>query len=312
MHERPKSDCALLLTCDARYLPYVLHLIWQVQTYCPNRQFDILLGSEVALDLPAWASDVRRIVAPAGLLPDDLPTRRLPRSTYLKLALPKLLLGQYRRILYLDADFFMESGDLDRLLRLDIGDHPVAAVRDTMNFVFPTFHAEEFKALNLPPVRYLNSGLLLMDVDAYDRDRIYDRCIAAYRETPQAVTLHDQSLLNLALYGTFAELSAAWNWQCNMSSPFVPRQFKVRLRHFIGGHKPWNDPAGHHDVRFRESYAMFFRTLLPGAPPLVPVERPDQLISLKRLVSDLIVQGKRQKVLVWNLSRFKDEWQVRL
>ncbi len=307
-------DCAILLSCDSRYLPYVLHLARQLLVHCPKRQFDILIGSEEALDPPDWAlrEGLRFVQAPAGMMPDDLPLKRLPRATYLKLAFPALLAGQYRRMLCLDADVFMEGGDIDRLLRLPMGDHAVAASRDTLQFLEPGFHAQEYRALGWPAAPYLNGGVLLIDCAAWQRTGLYDRCLAVARETPEAMHLHDQSMLNVALRGRFAELSPAWNWQWNQSMPFVPRAFPVRFRHFLGNKKPWADRQEAYDTRFRDSYAAFFRDFLPEMADTLPPPPEPRLIALDLLVRDLIRHGKRRKIFAHGLGRFRDEWHLRL
>ena len=217
----PARSTAVVLACDPKFLPFSLFLARQILHHCPDRRFDLLLVSETALDMPDWAVGIQNVViAQTGWI-DALPIRRLTRATYLRLVLPDLLGDQYRRILYLDSDIFFEGGDLNRLLDLPLGDHAVGAVADIDLFYDPAFHAPEFKALNQPAMRYFNAGVMLMDSDAWRRDRIFQRCIDFAKVQPKACILHDQSLLNGVIQGRFAELAPAWNWQSAEHLPFA-------------------------------------------------------------------------------------------
>ena len=53
--------------------------------------------------------------------------------------------------------------------------------------------------------------MLLIDPAAYREQRILERCFEVGRAHPEALTAHDQSLLNLVLRGGWAELSPIWS-----------------------------------------------------------------------------------------------------
>ncbi len=308
------AKVAIVLTCDAGYLPFALHLARQLLYHCPNRGFDLLIASESALNLPGWATDggIRNVVIPDATWIDALPIRQLSRAAYLRLCLPEVLGDTYRRILYLDSDMYFEGGDLDRLLDLPLGDHPLGAVTDIDQFYDPAFHAREFKALRLPALRYFNAGVLLMDSAACRRDSLLQRCTDFARDEVKACVLHDQSLLNGVLQGRFAELAPGWNWQSAAHLPFATLAYPVRFRHFVGRVKPWNDPGGVFDPRYRESYTGFFRNLMPDEQARVSPGPNPALIELDHLVRRLISHARRRKVITAGLARFADEWEVKL
>lgn len=308
------SDAALVLTCDESYLPFALHLAWQVACRCPTRQFDILIASEQPLNLPDWAATqhIRNLALGHLAWIDNLPMQRLGRASYLRLEMPGRLAGTYRRLLYLDSDIFLESGDLDRLMRIAMGSHAIAAVRDINWIVDPTYHAQEFLAQGLGPLPYFNAGVLVIDTAAFVQTDLLGRGSRLAMKNPAIMRVQDQSLLNVAVAGRFAELSPVWNWMNNIGLPFATRNLPIRLRHFIGQHKPWRDPHGLHDRRYHDSYADFFRTLLPEAATNLTPRPAPRLNSLEDAVRMVIAQARRQKRMSAVVGRFSDEWDVKI
>ena len=308
------TDAAVILTCDEKYLPYALHLAWQTANRCPARQFDILICSETALDLPDLAVQrgIRAVTVARAAWIDDLPTARLGRATYLRLAMPEQMRDRYRRLLYLDCDVFLESGDLDRLIRIPMGDCALAAVRDINWVNDPAYHAQEFRAQGLGPLPYFNAGVMVIDTAAFVAGDLRAQGVALAKHNPDIMRIQDQSLLNAVVKGRFAELAPGWNWMANAGLPFALHNVPIRFRHFIGPVKPWSDPQGRYDRRFHDSYADFFRCLLPDdAPPLAP-RPPSGLTGLDAAVRLVIAQARKTKRLEAVLRRFTDEWEVKL
>lgn len=308
-----ETDCALVLCCDAAYLPYSLHLAHQVVLAHPGRDFDIHIASAQPLALPGWAerAGIGNLVVTEDAALSALPTHRLPSATYLRLALPDVLAGRYRRLLYLDSDFFLENGGLDRLLRLDLGPHVLAAVQDVDPLLQPGFHASEFRAQGLGALPYFNAGLLLIDIPGWRHEAVLARGLDLVARVPAVMRLHDQSLLNGVLRGQFVELSPVWNWMCNQRFPLLTRSYPPRLRHFIGGTKPWSDPTGRHDARFVAAYAAFFQRTGIEAPLTVPPAGLS-LMPVDMMARHMLDQHRMRKRLMAQLGRFRDEWEVKL
>ncbi|MBP6736457.1 MAG: glycosyltransferase [Rhodobacteraceae bacterium] len=308
-----ETDCALALCCDATYLPYSLHLAHQIVLAHPQRDFDVLIASAEPLALPDWAAraGIRNLVVEETGGLSALPLHRLPRATYLRLAVPGHLAGRYRRLLYLDGDMFLERGGLDRLLRLDLGPHVLGAVQDVDPLLQPGFHASEFSVQGLGALPYFNAGLLVIDLPGWQREEVLARGIDLATRIPAVMRLHDQSLLNGVLRGGFAELSPVWNWMCNQRFALLTRSYPPRLRHFIGGTKPWSDPNGRHDARFAASYAEFFRRWLPEAPTPVTAPAGLRLMAVDAMARLVLDQHRMRKRLAEQLGRFRDDWDVK-
>jgi hypothetical protein len=262
------ADTAVAFACDARYLPYAAFAAAQIAALNPARSFDICLCSEEALpELPGLARlGLRRCrIATGGVFDGMGLDGRRTVAAYLRLALPAAFAGAYRRVLYLDADVFVQGGDFAALLAVGIGARPLAAVRDNMQWRTPGRRPESFRRLRLPAAPYCNSGVLLIDVAEYGRQQVLERCLEfAGRHPPARIGL-DQDLLNAVLLGGWAELSPLWNWQYTWASRMFEAMADAHVVHFIGPRKPWQHAGGELPLRFRRAYRAFFAEHFPEA-----------------------------------------------
>lgn len=305
-----QNDCAVALCCDAKYFPFALFMIRQIAFYNPQRKFDFVIATPDPMELPAWAEDLGiRLHQPRDV--EAVGNIKRFGGTLVplfRLYLAKELGHVYRRILYLDCDMFVEGGDIDRLLSLDIGPHPLAAVRDYQQLTKPRALSREFSAAGLAQVPYFNSGLLLIDTAAFEAQEVRQRSLQTATTYPQAMVFADQSLLNLALHGGFAELSPAWNWQWNFDFPLVPLRYPVFVRHFIGPKKPFRESRGGLDVRFSQSYAAFFRQFFPErlaelAPPCDPAP-----MTFGQVARIAYRHMQSRSIIADRISRFPDPY----
>jgi len=258
---------AICLCCDDAFLPIALFLACQIDAAAPGRRYDICLCADTGLSLPAAFADRRfRLVR---LKPGDdyasLQTGRMARSTYLRLWLVDALGNDYDRLLYLDSDMYLTSGDPGDLFRVALAGRAIGAVRDMQQWSNPTKLVSEFAALGLPALPYFNAGLMLIDPAAFRAQDLCGRALALAEAHPGAVHHHDQSLLNGVLRGDFAELSPVWNWQWVGKRPLFTNWADVRLVHFVGHEKPWNDLNDAIPAQYRQAYADFLGQHFPGS-----------------------------------------------
>ncbi|MFC7702589.1 glycosyltransferase family 8 protein [Plastorhodobacter daqingensis] len=308
---QPAHRRAIALCADARFLPHAAFLANQIAGQNPWRDYDICICSAEALTLPAQlaAPGLRIIQITPGADYGALHDADLPRSTYLRLWVAEALAPDYDRILYLDADMFLEAGDPGLLLDLDLGPHAVAAVRDMQQWSTPLKEVSEFKAMGWPAAPYFNAGLMLIDTTRFQADRVLARALEFRTAHPDAVHHHDQSLLNCVLRGNWAELSPVWNWQWVAKRPLFALWSGARLVHFVGHLKPWNDPRGVYPLRYAIAYAAFFARYFPDLP-VVPVAQ-ETLQSRGKdfalvMVQHLAGRGRINRYL----QRFRDERHV--
>jgi len=145
------------------------------------------------------------------------------------------------RALYFDTDILFQ-GDITELWTTDFEGHPVAAVQDQ---IIPTIDSDcgvidwESKGFESGEP-YFNSGVLVMDLDAWRKRSITESCIeTALRfidrfEGPPP--LHDQYALNAVLYRDWKPLSLRWNTFAQKIKGELKDTIVV---HFAGAHKPF-------------------------------------------------------------------------
>ena len=169
---------------------------------------------------------------------------RYTEAASFRLLLPELL-PEYEKVVYIDCDVIVRQ-DIGRLFReTELGDNWLGVV-----FEAPIEQqAERFRALGCDPMRYFNSGFLLMNLARMREEKVSEKlleaCRVPYLEFP------DQDALNQVCQGHVLPLSPLYN---GIRTFFIPkyrpdfeRQYgkdlwdKVQENatiHYTGG-KPW-------------------------------------------------------------------------
>jgi len=147
---------------------------------------------------------------------------------FVKAALGRIFAASYlpedvERFLYLDADMIARK-DISPLFDLDLSGHILAAVAE------PTIYENLVVEQDLPETglsagktspekgtgrAYFNTGLLLVDRRAWDREKITEKCLLWYTEHNGKFDFADQDIINHALAGRIVPLSQRWNFQTN-------------------------------------------------------------------------------------------------
>jgi lipopolysaccharide biosynthesis glycosyltransferase len=310
MPKAQRHDRAVALCCDQRFLPFALFVIRQIIHHNADRTFDIVIASPEALDIPAWAAGLDLTVHRCGPLPDAAGVISYHGNTITlqRLMLPRELGDRYRRILFLDCDIFVEGGDLSRLLDAEIGSHPLAAVLDAPYFTNAGFHAEEFRRIGWQAHRYANAGVQLVDTRAFVEQGVEERSFDAARNHREAIVYSDQSMLNIALRGRFAQLSPVWNWQVSATLPLMAQTFPVFIRHFIGRLKPNSHSGRRLDSRFNLAYREFMSRFAPEMLPALAPAPKTRPLDLKELAHMALNHANARQATDSFLARHPDPY----
>ncbi|MEO8667776.1 MAG: glycosyltransferase [Bauldia sp.] len=217
-----------------------------------RNSFDIIIVAE-----PAELGDVeRRWMEDRGILAcDDLDMARLggliavhPRlsvATLVKLVLAEHFAGRYDKILYLDADLSIHD-DVSALFSLDCGPFALAAAPAGRRWpAWMAAQAANFRehaaALGMTePYRYINTGVLLIDVARWNAGETGARALDFVRRNAAICFLPDEHGLNAVLDGRQAELSPVWNMAPKVwREPVLRETAAPVVIHYIGADKPW-------------------------------------------------------------------------
>lgn len=207
---------------------------------------------------------VERSVAGMAIMWNDLtssfPTHGLRTASSLapavwgRLFAADILSRLFPKAVYLDVDMLVVS-DLSALWTTDLAGQPVAAVPAPGNpqVCCPAggLHGL-WKQLKLDPrTPYLQSGLLVVDLDAWQKRGITALVTDACARYGDFFNAADQDALNCVLAGDFAPLQLRWNQtsmlrgQSSWAYCFFPEEEVDEARrrpaviHFSGYDKPW-------------------------------------------------------------------------
>ena len=186
----------------------------------------------------------------------DLLDRGIPRTLWYRIYLPELLPDE-PRVLYLDCDI-LALDDLRPLWVTDLGDGYLGAVTN----VWEPWNAGYPGQLGLQMRDYLNSGVLLLDLEAMRRDRI-TQALLDYANAHE-LTWADQDALSAVLGPGRVHLHPRWNAMNSVltfdgavdvfgEEAVAEARARPGLRHFEGPsvNKPWHLLCGWRD---RETY----------------------------------------------------------
>ena len=263
--ERAEIVCA----SDAAYWPALAAMIWSLR--CNGG--DPAACRVWVLDggLPRGGVErLRTAVAPLELeflRPCRDGLRGLPvgdhysEVAYFRLLIPELLPEGVSRVLYLDADTIV-TAPLTELFATSFGGNPILAARCSV--IREMSHPKalgNYRELGYPPDHpYFNSGVLLMDLDRFRRERLGAAVLDYVRHNAGAVRWVDQDGLNATLGRRWGQLPRRWN---HLIDPWAAVSDESReaaakvlscspdrpaVLHFLSGWKPWHadypHPAG--------------------------------------------------------------------
>ncbi|SFS19533.1 glycosyltransferase family 8 protein [Yoonia litorea] len=264
---KPKKQLAVCLCSDA-------NMIWQ-SLFALGRLIALNDGPDVHFFLFHSASfDERyRSAVPQGVTlikqsaPVDgnrsepgLPT--LTSGHFLRLAALEQLSEEFERVVYFDSDIFARWGSVAHLSLIEMADRPLAAVRDVSLWQGKPIGKHRDYHRSLPAkVRgnYFNSGMLLVNSDAFRLEEIGRRAATYWTENPETCRFGDQSALNRVVDGNWIELSPSWNWQAILPYQPLIASRNPRIVHFIGRNKPWVDPLAHQEEIYWYKMQLFLR-----------------------------------------------------
>lgn len=174
--------------------------------------------------------------APLAALPQ---TDQYSTAIYLRLVMPQILQRVTNRFLYLDSDIVC-LGSLSSLVSLNLQGNTVAAVSDV-----PKVVAEKTAALRLERPFYFNSGVLLIDITAWNQANLSNRVFQVLDSQAISFSLMDQDALNLVLNSSVLALPPVWNQIYDLGQMVQDPLPGTVFLHFTGEIKPWRLSARH-------------------------------------------------------------------
>lgn len=178
-------------------------------------------------------------------------------AVYYRLYFP-LLIGddKIERILYLDTDMIVLR-DLSELFTMPLDGYPIAAVYDNYVVIQPL--------IGIPtPGEYFNSGMLLIDIRAWNDQKISERTMDYLRQYPDRIRYVDQCGLNAVLYKNWKKIDKKFNLLYTYIPEDASRRELDRLQHqsiilHFTLQRPWHMLCKN---RFRKLYRHYLKSSL--------------------------------------------------
>jgi lipopolysaccharide biosynthesis glycosyltransferase len=216
-----------------------------------------------------FATDDTFSVSFMEIFPCQLPVHPNPRismETYLRFLLPEVL-SEYDQAIYLDCDILVFS-DLAELACMPMTE-PVSAV---VNDEAEVGYCDDILGFNKG--EYFNTGIMIMDLNAFRAQNISEKCISYLTTHPDA-KYQDEEALNVVLRGHWCRLPLKWNLQWKLhelkkleNAPDAENfAFSNEgILHYAGNEKPW-------EFTDRE-YASYFTEIIAHTPYQSIMEQP--------------------------------------
>ncbi len=263
--ERIEIVCA----SDAAYWPALAAMLWSLRCNGGDRTayrvwvLDGGLPRDGLERLRAAVAPLELIVlrpnreALRGLLVGD----HYSEVAYFRLLIPDLLPADVSRVLYLDADTII-TAPLTELWATPFDGNPILAAQCSV--IREMSHPKalsNYRELGYPPDHpYFNSGVLMMDLDRFRRERLGVAVLDYVRHNAGAVRWVDQDGLNATLGRRWGRLARRWNYLIDpwaevsdesreaVSQVLSGSPDRPAVLHFLSGLKPWHanypHPAG--------------------------------------------------------------------
>lgn len=187
---------------------------------------------------------------------------RFSRITYGRIYMPKVLKEVASRFIYVDADA-MCVNSLEKLWNLDMKGAAMGAVSETPDAV-------DYRAgyLKLKSGKYFNDGIMLVDIDEWEKQQITENCFSYQCEPKDRFLGQSQDVLNLVFDGKNYFLPKEYNvygggHRASSDSVFI---------HWTGRRKPWQMVLTDFDAQWRKYNALSPWETITN---ILPVKKPE-------------------------------------
>lgn len=172
-------------------------------------------------------------------------------TIFFRLFIP-VMFPRYAKGIYLDSDIVV-PGDISKLYETDLGGNLIGACRDLSVRGVPELVTYITEAVGVGIDDYVNSGVLLMDLDALRRVRLDGRFLELLGRYHFENLAPDQDYLNVLCHGRIAYLDPRWD-----AMPVVgqPELENPQLIHYNLFAKPWC----YDDIPYGKTFWRYART----------------------------------------------------
>ena len=195
--------------------------------------------------------------------------------------------------------------DIAELYSTQLGDNYIAAIPEEFITDVEVFGIYSEKVLGVPRQKYINAGILVMNLAEMRRVGIKDQFAELLGKVTYRVA-QDQDYLNVICKGKTLILDKTWN---KTPMPMADRTVTPKIAHYKINFKPWkfdNLPYGDLFWRYAQN-TQCYENLLRGKESYSEESKErdkGQYISLVRLALDEIDEKEREQEIFDNAMLF--------
>lgn len=247
--------------------------------------------------------------------------RQWPMATWGRIFIAQVLPDLSGKVLYLDIDTLV-CVDLGTIFETDLRGNVLGVVYESY---LPETRDDSQPSPKYPPeVRaYFNSGVLLIDLDAWRRERCFEQIVAYLKREEICLDFSDQDTLNAVLGTRALALHPRWNWNDRWTARTAWLSLRRKtwrtwslvtmheaaiepaILHFWGRDRPWR--CNHRPEGRR--YAKVLQAVFPGQRGHLPGRTAKRTLQgAFYAVYHPFVRGLLRLRLAW-LRAHAPEWQ---
>ena len=225
------------------------------------------------------------------------------KATYYRFFIPELF-PQYDKGLYLDCDIVM-TVDIAELYNTELGDNYIAAIPEEFITDVEVFGIYSEKVLGVPRQKYINAGILVMNLAEMRCVKIKDQFAELLGKVTYRVA-QDQDYLNVICKDKTLILDKTWN---KTPMPMADRRVTPKIAHYKINFKPWkfdNLPYGELFWQYAKNTERYGKILHDKENYSDESKERDkgQYVSLVRLALDEIDEKEREQEIFDNAMLF--------
>ena len=141
---------------------------------------------------------------------------------------------EYSKAIYLDCDIVV-LGDISKFYNIDLGDNILGAVNDDVIVTNAEFRDYSENGVGVEYTKYFNSGVLLMNLDEYRKEKIQQRFVYLLIKHNFETAAPDQDYLNVLCYNKIHYIDKSWD-KMPVGDEY---DGELNLIHYNNFRKPW-------------------------------------------------------------------------
>lgn len=165
---------------------------------------------------------------------DNLCTDYYSLSIYFRIFIPAMF-PEYDKGIYLDSDLVV-TGDISKLYEMDLQNKAIGGLIDQSIQHVPEFINYVEKALGIEKTKYINSGVLLLDMKKLRQLNFGEKFLDVLNKYHFETVAPDQDYINVICKNQIQLLPTQWN---AMSSDMIYDIKDPQILHFNLFGKPW-------------------------------------------------------------------------